>query len=305
MRKSCFKLVTVLAISCVRWTSLADTTNLTPNADTCLFQAFPDNNLGKWTDFPAGTTRDNQRARGLIRFDLTQIPSSATITSASIRLEAMKKPTSATPSGSMFGFHRVLRDWGEGEKGAANMIGEVAGQGEASWNNRFAPDQPWGTPGGQADADYVGAFSATNFVDDLGTYTFTSMQLAADVQRWVSNPSTNFGWIFITQSEGTPYTARRFASREDTTSPPVLIINYTVASLATSPTITPPALVGNKIRFSFNAEANRTYAVEHRGVVDSGTWLVLTNVPAQGSAGAIQVEDTVSGGAQFYRVRTP
>src|SRR5437870_754338 len=65
------------------------------------------------------------------------------------------------------------------------------------------------------------------------------------------------------------------------------------------------ARVGNTIHFSFNADSNRTYAVEKRGSVSAGTWATLTNIPAQPSAATINVADALSPTNAFYRVRTP
>jgi hypothetical protein len=64
-------------------------------------------------------------------------------------------------------------------------------------------------------------------------------------------------------------------------------------------------LTGNQIRFSFNAESNRTYAVEFRSAVDTGTWGTLTNIQAQPAPATIDVADTISGVDRFYRIRTP
>src|SRR6516165_494209 len=72
----------------------ADTTNLTPVADTSLFQLDPNNNLGGLTSVPAGTIRTGQRSRALFKFDLTQIPSSATITSADLMVQVIIVPPS-------------------------------------------------------------------------------------------------------------------------------------------------------------------------------------------------------------------
>ncbi|SRR5260221_4638586 len=47
-------------------------------------------------------------------------------------------------------------------------------------------------------------------------YQFEStLDTMADLQLWLDHPGTNFGWMLISQSEDTPFTARRFASRED------------------------------------------------------------------------------------------
>jgi uncharacterized repeat protein (TIGR01451 family) len=55
--------------------------------------------------------------------------------------------------------------------------------------------------------------------------------MVADVQRWLSTPSSNFGWIVL-GDETRPETARQFDSRENPTTgdTPLLTINYTAAT---------------------------------------------------------------------------
>jgi hypothetical protein len=48
----------------------------------------------------------------------------------------------------------------------------------------------------------------------------------ADVQGWLNNPKSNFGWMLISESEDTRFTARRFGSREDPNNAPLLDVQY-------------------------------------------------------------------------------
>ena len=48
--------------------------------------------------------------------------------------------------------------------------------------------------------------------------------MVADVQGWLDNPASNFGWLML-GDESTNLTAKRFDTREST-SPPVLAITY-------------------------------------------------------------------------------
>jgi spore coat protein A len=61
--------------------------------------------------------------------------------------------------------------------------------------------------------------------------SWSSPTLAADVQSWLSNPSTNFGWVVVGQ-EGSNNTAKRFDTREiaDPTFRPVLQVTYSTGS---------------------------------------------------------------------------
>ena len=63
---------------------------------------------------------------------------------------------------------------------------------------------------------------------------------------------------------------------------------------------------GAALQLRFMAVSNRTYSLLYRLAVDSGTWSVLTNVPAASSNREIQVTDPAPTAAQrFYRLATP
>src|ERR1051325_10949836 len=86
----------------------ADTVTLQPVADTSLFQNDPNNNFGKVTELPAGTTKIGKKSRMLLKFDLTNaIPSNAVISSGSLNVIVVKIPSS--PTNSKFDLRRVLQ----------------------------------------------------------------------------------------------------------------------------------------------------------------------------------------------------
>jgi len=270
---------------------------LTPVADTSLLESNHDNNLGGLSSIPAGTTQQG-RSRALFRFDLTTIPAGAMVTAAELGVVAVNQ--NSQHQSSIFALNRLLRNWGEGS-GSTNNFGDPATTNAATWNNRFHPATPWSAPGGGSGLDYAAPASATTFIDTLTNYTFGSTtSMVADVQSWVGNPDTNFGWILISQSEATQFTVRRFASREDAVRSPVLTVHYVLP-----PVISSPLISGKQIRFSFLADSNRTWTVESRTSMVEGSWEVLTNIPAQPAAATIQVSDLITTKSAFYRVRSP
>jgi hypothetical protein len=131
-----------------------------------------------------------------------------------------------TPSGgvnSVFDLNRLLASWGEGN--GSDHRGTPGDAGEATWNNRFGPGTPWVTPGG----DFLSTPSASRSVAGNGAYAFNSITgLVSDVQRWVNDPASNFGWLLRSESETTPTTIRRFGARTDVANSPVLSLSYSV-----------------------------------------------------------------------------
>jgi hypothetical protein len=211
----------------------ADTVSLRSVADGTLIQPDSANNqyaLGAAYNIYCGRVGVNGQGtlrRALMRFDfLGVIPVGSTILAVSF-----KDYMSQTNSGaSDLKLHRVLQSWGEGGSFAFGGGGTLPEPGDATWNYRFYPTQQWSTPGGS----FVAAPSATKSVNAVGFYTWaTTNSLVADVQGWVNDPSTNFGWVMI-GNEATLDTAKRFDSREgaDPTRAPTITITYTPANVA-------------------------------------------------------------------------
>lgn len=109
------------------------------------------------------------------------------------------------------------------------------------------------------------------------------------------------------EAETTPITIRKFGARTSLGSEPRLIIDYSAPAMPPTvpPTIFGVALVGNQIRFSFNAESNRTYAVEFQDSLAATNWAVLTNIPAQSANTSLDTTNTMSSLERYFRIRTP
>jgi hypothetical protein len=200
---------------------------LTSVADMHLRESNPDNNAGGNTAFASGTNLAGKRSRGLVRFDLASIPANASIQSASVTLTCTQVPSGAADS--TFDLRRVVVDWGEGTGTSGNDAGRAAITGETTWNNRFHPSIPWSIPGAAAPTDFSSTVSASKFVQNTGVYILSSTAaLVADIEQWLADPSTNFGWIVMSEAEGTAGTHRLFGSRENptTTARPTLSVRY-------------------------------------------------------------------------------
>jgi len=307
-----FRLIGALALGFHACQVRAESVVLTSVADTTLIENAPDYNLGGALIVNAGTTQTFTRNRGLFRFDFAgRIPRGCRVAKVDFVLEVTGQPKEEQMSSS-FGLHRVLQPWGEGNKSSPDPnhpgLAAPATSGEATWNHRFAfTTNIWTIPGGGATNDYVPEVSAETFVYGLGDSPyrfFSTARLVADVQAWVDDPATNFGWMLICRSEEANFTARRFASREDTGRAPYLEIEY--APEYVPPKIDAPAIANGQFNFSFAVQSNQTYAVEFRPSLSPlDNWSTLTNFAAQPASTNLIVSDPITDGQRFYRLRLP
>jgi len=298
----CFALIVALSISLVA--ARADTVALFPSGDTSLWQEEETNNLGGELSLPVGANGSGYISRGLIRFDLGSIPTNAIVTNVTLRLFVTNAPAKTNPVNSTFVLHRVLRDWGEGNKknGDVGKNGASATTGEATWDARFYPNILWTLPGASAPQDYDAKLSSTNFITVLGPYMFAGANLIGDVQMWVANPATNFGWMLRSLAETDVFSTRRFASREDGLNPPLLTVMFTLSAIP-PPKLFPGPWTPSNFTFSFSAVPGQTYGVEYSDALGA-IWHNLTNILTPPGVTSLSVSDHPAGQPQrFYRVK--
>lgn len=156
-------------------------------------------------------------ARTLLQFDLSAIPSNAVIESASLQF------TSGTSGGSVqtISVYKINQAWTEGStsfctySGPCNTPGIAITPGgiDVTWNEisyTGTNANPWSTLGGTFSS------TASAASTDLGAsfVLYVSDGLRNDVQSWVSNASTNFGWLLKTEFIPVSSAMQRFRSRE-------------------------------------------------------------------------------------------
>ena len=191
--------------------------------DNSIFQNLAANSAGGAAGIFTGTTGTGSPRRGLIAFDVAgSVPAGATITSAQLTLNLA---LSGGGSKQTVGLHRLFADWGEGTAGSDLATvhfsggGFAAGPGDATWNQRFFGSAAWSNPG--AIGDFNPSASASAAIESAGVnptpYDWLSTpELMSDVQSWLDNPATSFGWILINANETPPSSARAFFSRSAT-----------------------------------------------------------------------------------------
>jgi hypothetical protein len=187
-----------------------DSVKITPTKDNSIFSE--GNNLSDGAGLFIYVGRTNNSAavqvrRALIRFDVSSVPINAQIQSVKLTLTTLKAAGS-TPTPHNFTLHKSLSNWGEGTSNG-NGAGAIATTNDATWQNTFYPSLNWTTNGG----DFVNTASATA-VGILNEFTeWSSADMVNDVNAWISNSSTNFGWI-IKGQEDIKGSAKAFSSRE-------------------------------------------------------------------------------------------
>jgi hypothetical protein len=198
-------------------------TSIVASKDNSIFQSAVSNSAGGSAGIFSGANANGSPRRGLIAFDVAgNVPPGSLIIGTQLTLYLGNAGGSALPQ--PIGIHRLTADWGEGTAGSSTPTvggsgnGFAASTGDATWNQRFFGSTNWSNPG--ATGDFVTAPSATTIVGntlDTAHHWFPlSTTMRNDVQGWLDNPSSNFGWALINANETTGGSVRAFYSRSAT-----------------------------------------------------------------------------------------
>ena len=207
-------LIAVFGAASVAW---ADSVTIEPSKDNTLFED-PAGLLsnGAGPSIFVGRTGDGggfRALRGVLEFDVDgAVPGGATVTSVSLTMNVLQMGGAFIPAN--LGLHRATAEWGEGTSVGLTGLGAPATTNDATWIHTVYNTTNWTTAGG----DYVATASATQSIFlPLGPYTWTSAQLATDVQVFLDTPSPNHGGVVIGDESPDGNNARRLDSREGTT----------------------------------------------------------------------------------------
>ena len=150
--------------------------------DTFIRASDPANNYGSDDTLEIGPSRSS-----VIRFDLSMLPPTSTISAAELRITVEFGGLSG--AAEMF---RVLEDWNEGS--------EIAMPGVANYTMRTAA-LPWSNAGAQGPTSRAASPSASFLPSQVDTTYFVSLDRLV-VQSWVADPATNFGITIESSSSG-------------------------------------------------------------------------------------------------------
>lgn len=216
----------VVATMSIAGVAHAATATIYPSQDVTLYQSSFDqvaNGAGGYLF--VGRIASGERRRALLRFaNLSAIPPGSTIDNVSLHFQIDR-----TVSGAVqFNLNRMLTSWGEGSSDAGPPGGSGTGAttDDATWIHRFYPSTLWSNAGG----DFDSVNSATLLVDIEADYTVaSSAAMVSDVQSWLDNPTTNFGWMLRANETSSPPTAKRLGSREasNAAARPYIVVQFT------------------------------------------------------------------------------
>jgi hypothetical protein len=258
--------------------TLAEQVTLQPVKDTTIYEDAEGSLSNGSGDYlfagVNGITGGNRILRSVIAFDLSSIPAGARIENVTLQM-LQETPRNDTTQREV-SLHRVMSAWGEGASdadegtgaGSGGADGAPAAEGDATWLHTFFSDTFWTSPGG----DFDDTASASRPVGANNYYQWTSEQMAADLQGWLDDPSSNFGWLVKGQESlnGATTTAKRFSSRESTGENirPQLYVDYSVVP---RPEFVFPQFIsgdGNSTRWIFLNNSEST-ATGHVAFVDA------------------------------------
>jgi hypothetical protein len=209
------------------------------------------NNGGNTSIHVDGTTGTSRRG-ALMKWDLSSIPSGATISTASLRVNV------TTASALVFNMYNMRRSWVEGTSTQANSTTS------ANWNT-YDGATSWGTVGAantssdRYDTNMWGA-DATSFASTGSKTVSLNSNGISVLQGWLTTPASNYG-VAIQNYSGSTADAVFFDSSEATTAAnrPTLLINYCTGG--TTPTITTTGSLSAFSTTTGTPSAAQTYTV--------------------------------------------
>ena len=203
--------------------------SLTPSADVYMSEYNPGYSYGALDVFKVSNNISDMQRGTLLKWDLSAIPTDATISSASLTVYV------STSSTAVYNMYNMRRDWLEGT-GQRTQTNDGA-----SWNT-YDGVNAWGTNGAanttsdRYDTNLWGA-GTTSF----STTGFKTVSLDADglavIQGWIAGTLSNFGLTIQNYTETTGSDELVMASKENATSANWPKLNLTYCETTTNPTI--------------------------------------------------------------------
>ncbi|MCK4589625.1 MAG: DNRLRE domain-containing protein [Nanoarchaeota archaeon] len=168
-------------------------------SDSYIRQQTPNSNYGGATDIRIGESASLYKAfRGIIWFNLSHILNGTEIESVSLSLYFYNIPGGDDTGNRTHNVHRV-------QQSPARPWEEL----EVTWDD-YNSTNNWTTPGG----DFNATPTNSQTFDSSALGSWISYNVTTDVQDFINNPSTNFGWIIKDINETEDKTQRDYRSSE-------------------------------------------------------------------------------------------
>jgi hypothetical protein len=199
----------------------AATISILPSKDNTIFENVPNNSGGGAAGVFSGTNNIPSRRRGLIAFDIaSSVPAGSTITGVELSMYLANAPNT---NNQTIGLHRLSLNWGENPSDTSSPAVSGAGNGvpaaanDATWNENFFGTSAWPAAGATGSFSVTASASAVvgGPIDNQYKWLSTAA-LVSDVQGWLNNPATNFGWAIVNANETSGQTMKAFYSRHAT-----------------------------------------------------------------------------------------
>jgi Secretion system C-terminal sorting domain len=229
--------------------------NFMAEKDNTVYSEDMNKSQGAGIDFIAGRNSNGDLRRALLKFDVSTIPNTATVTQVVLELNLNKVPSGA-PFLSTVSLYALSQDWGEGTSNNAGSPGQggTATSADCTWDYTFWSVSQWTNAGG----DFGTTLLATNDVGSINGIKFWSgSNLTSKVQDWVDGTTPNNGIIMV-GDETTNKTSKRFNSRENGTNPPKLIVTI-LGPTGLSNSVHDPrfSIIPNPVSDSFRINGNK------------------------------------------------
>lgn len=286
------------------------TVSIVADKDNTIYSEFPSNSNGLGEYLFAGKnagTNAGSVQRSLLHFDLSSIPNGAVISAATLQLYANK----TAPVATGLELRKLNVSWGEGTSDAASLetSGAAATPGDATWTSRLSPSTNWSVAGGDFSTTVSASIAQVRSgiaTDEL--ITLSGQNTISDVQSWISNSASNFGWILMSNNETAGASMKRFISRNSGVSAhrPTLSITYSVSLPITLSGFS--ASLNNQhavLKWSTLNEINNDhFEIEHSN--DGKEFLLLAKVKGSGTSASQQSysykHENIFSGKHFYRI---
>jgi hypothetical protein len=206
------RLVPALNLGFDSYTSQPDETN---SNDTFMSNGFPGNNYGGLGEMYLGnnTGGDNNTERDLVKFDLSSLPASISVSAATYSMWMFTKSAANSRTARLY---RVLRDWEEST---------------CSWNN-WKTSTAWTTAGCSSDGNDYNSTSLASYAysssesNGQKQYSFNSSGYS-NIQDIASGSISNYGWLIRMDTEVDDRYVHRAANYATASERPKLEITYT------------------------------------------------------------------------------